>query len=194
MGVQDPPFVLFEDRAPDGSLLRGNERFSGFCKDLLDAIADKLHFSYVLFLNQEQKYGQPRDTPDGKRDWNGLIGDLVSGVRAFILYTDYNVLVQYTFSKLNSVACKRTARRHGHWTDHHHVRARAVHRLYETVHESGPLDSLQAARAAAPGPLLVHGTAREGGGAHVLLPHISQRQSSQSCSCSLIRVSTQMVH
>lgn len=83
--AQDPPFVLFADRAPDGSLLRGNDRFSGFCKDLLDAIAAKLHFNYALFMNQEQKYGQPHETADGTREWNGLISDLIAGVRCSIL-------------------------------------------------------------------------------------------------------------
>lgn len=60
--------------------LTGNEKYEGYCIDLLDAIASSEHFDnnmkYVIREVADNSYG--RKDADGR--WNGMIGELLSGV------------------------------------------------------------------------------------------------------------------
>lgn len=51
-------------------------KFSGFCIDMLEYIADELDFKYKLYVVKDGKYGG--QDPDGT--WNGLVGDVYYGV------------------------------------------------------------------------------------------------------------------
>lgn len=61
--------------------LTGNDKYEGYCIDLLDAIASSEHFDnnmkYVIREVADNSYG--RKDADGR--WNGMIGELLSGVR-----------------------------------------------------------------------------------------------------------------
>ena len=53
-----------------------NDKFSGFCKDILDKLAEDLQFKYDLYLVPDEQYGNKR--PNGS--WNGMVGELINKV------------------------------------------------------------------------------------------------------------------
>lgn len=58
--------------------LEGNDRFEGFCKDLADLIAEKLHIKIKIKLVNDSKYGgQDANSNSG---WNGMVGELIREV------------------------------------------------------------------------------------------------------------------
>eukprot|EP00794_Sanderia_malayensis_P008975 gene8975-9933_t len=65
------PFLFYD------SLLKTtnpNDKFSGFCKDILDKLSKDLDFKYDLYLVPDGKYGT------GKANhtlWNGMVGELI---------------------------------------------------------------------------------------------------------------------
>ncbi|CAG5128437.1 unnamed protein product, partial [Candidula unifasciata] len=72
--ILENPFVMI--RCPkDGTPCNGNDRFEGYCVDLLKLIAAKIHFDYVIELVADASYGAR--LPDGT--WNGMMGELLSG-------------------------------------------------------------------------------------------------------------------
>jgi len=50
--------------------------FEGYIVDLLDGVADKAGFSYIIKLIADKKYGTRLDS--GR--WNGMIGEVHEGV------------------------------------------------------------------------------------------------------------------
>ncbi|XP_076135583.1 glutamate receptor ionotropic, kainate 3 [Alosa pseudoharengus] len=68
--ILEEPYVMLKksDRA-----LVGNDRFEGFCIDLLKELAAILGFSYEIRLVPDGKYG----SQDDKGQWNGLIRELM---------------------------------------------------------------------------------------------------------------------
>lgn len=57
--------------------LKGNDRFYGFCIDLLKTVADQLTFNYVIELVPDRKYGAI-DPKTG--EWNGMVRELLQKV------------------------------------------------------------------------------------------------------------------
>nr|XP_023410072.1 glutamate receptor ionotropic, kainate 3 [Loxodonta africana] len=68
--VLEEPFVMF--RKSDRTLY-GNDRFEGYCIDLLKELAHILGFSYEIRLVEDGKYG----AQDDKGQWNGMIKELI---------------------------------------------------------------------------------------------------------------------
>ncbi|KAG9333731.1 hypothetical protein JZ751_010600 [Albula glossodonta] len=66
----EEPYVMFKksDKA-----LSGNDRFEGFCIDLLKELANILGFSYEIRLVPDGKYG----SQDEKGQWNGMVRELM---------------------------------------------------------------------------------------------------------------------
>ena len=61
-----------------GTILEGNDRYEGYCKDLADLIAKDLKFNYILKLVNDSKYGgMDTNSPSG---WNGMVGELIRQV------------------------------------------------------------------------------------------------------------------
>lgn len=56
--------------------LFGNDRFEGYCIDLLKELAHILGFSYEIRLVEDGKYG----AQDDKGQWNGMIKELIDHV------------------------------------------------------------------------------------------------------------------
>lgn len=56
--------------------LVGNDRFEGFCIDLLRELANILGFTYEIRLVPDGKYG----SQDDKGQWNGMIRELIEHV------------------------------------------------------------------------------------------------------------------
>lgn len=61
-----------------GANVTGNNRFFGFCVDILDRIAQEVGFDYILDLVPDRKYGA-KDPITG--EWNGMVAQLINHVR-----------------------------------------------------------------------------------------------------------------
>ena len=70
---QEEPFVMLKH---DADILYGNDRFEGFCIDLLNKIAEYLNFRYELYLVPDEQFGSKRN--DGT--WSGMVGEIMMGV------------------------------------------------------------------------------------------------------------------
>lgn len=60
--------------------LTGNDRFYGFCVDILDRISREVGFEYILDLVPDRKYGA-KDPNTG--EWNGMVAQLMKHVSSF---------------------------------------------------------------------------------------------------------------
>ncbi len=56
--------------------LKGNDRFEGFCVDLLREISELVGFKYKIELVPDGKYG----APDKHGEWNGMVRQLIDRV------------------------------------------------------------------------------------------------------------------
>lgn len=63
-------------------MLEGNDRYEGYCVDLATEIAKHCGFKYKLTIVGDGKYGA-RDADT--KIWNGMVGELVYGVRKSFL-------------------------------------------------------------------------------------------------------------
>uniref|UniRef100_A0A3Q3DTP0 Glutamate receptor n=1 Tax=Hippocampus comes TaxID=109280 RepID=A0A3Q3DTP0_HIPCM len=68
--ILEEPYVML--KKSDKALV-GNDRFEGFCVDLLKELAGVLGFAYEIRLVPDGKYG----SQDDKGQWNGMIRELV---------------------------------------------------------------------------------------------------------------------
>lgn len=57
--------------------LYGNERFEGYCMDLLKELANILGFTYEVHLVEDGKYGYQDETTG---QWNGMVKELMDHV------------------------------------------------------------------------------------------------------------------
>lgn len=55
---------------------QGNERYEGFCVDMLRELADILKFNFKIKLVDDGLYGAPE--PNGS--WTGMVGELINRV------------------------------------------------------------------------------------------------------------------
>ncbi|EGT53286.1 hypothetical protein CAEBREN_28713 [Caenorhabditis brenneri] len=73
------PFVMLRRRNPGEPELKGNDRFEGYCIDLLNLLAKNITgFEYDVFISDGNKYGSRQ--ADGS--WDGMIGYLLNEVSA----------------------------------------------------------------------------------------------------------------
>uniref|UniRef100_T1L5Q4 Ionotropic glutamate receptor L-glutamate and glycine-binding domain-containing protein n=1 Tax=Tetranychus urticae TaxID=32264 RepID=T1L5Q4_TETUR len=69
---QGRPYTMFvEDYEKKG--LTGNDRFEGYCIDLMNEIAKRLQFKYVIRLVEDRAYGRRNENGE----WNVMIGELI---------------------------------------------------------------------------------------------------------------------
>lgn len=73
---QEMPYVMMHY----SKNLTGNDRFYGFCVDILDRISREVGFEYILDLVPDRKYGA-KDKSTG--EWNGMVAQLMKHVRKF---------------------------------------------------------------------------------------------------------------
>ncbi|XP_066275122.1 glutamate receptor 2-like [Branchiostoma lanceolatum] len=76
--IAAPGFVEVSDADQEGNVLTGNNRFKGFCMDLLAWMSSELGFTYELYAVADGEYGRYRDDTGA---WTGMVGDVVDGVR-----------------------------------------------------------------------------------------------------------------
>lgn len=62
--------------------LVGNDRYEGFCVDLLKDIADEMEFRYTFYLVPDGKYGAPEKSGENgeKENWTGMVRELMDNV------------------------------------------------------------------------------------------------------------------
>ncbi|KRZ25382.1 Glutamate receptor ionotropic, kainate 2 [Trichinella pseudospiralis] len=68
----EAPFVMYKKSVEK---LSGNDRYEGFCIDLLERIAEMNKFNFTIHEVKDKSYG----TPDANGRWNGIIGELING-------------------------------------------------------------------------------------------------------------------
>lgn len=69
-------------------MLEGNDRYEGYCVDLATEIAKHCGFKYKLTIVGDGKYGA-RDADT--KIWNGMVGELVYGVRTSIIIKEFKM-------------------------------------------------------------------------------------------------------
>lgn len=71
--VQEIPYVMMHE----GKNHSGNNRFYGFCVDILERISKKAGFNYLINVSRDKKYGA-KDPETG--EWNGMVYQLIKHV------------------------------------------------------------------------------------------------------------------
>ncbi|XP_071495259.1 glutamate receptor ionotropic, kainate 1-like [Diadema antillarum] len=93
--IEEAPFVTIEETV-------SGPKFTGFCIDMLDKIAEKLDFTYDIYLTPDSNYGGKR--ADGS--WNGLVGQVYYGladmaVAGMVINSDRETVVDFTKPFMN---------------------------------------------------------------------------------------------
>lgn len=57
--------------------MEGNDRYEGFCVDMLKELAEILRFKYKIHLVGDGVYG----VPEANGTWTGMVGELIARVR-----------------------------------------------------------------------------------------------------------------
>ncbi|POI26375.1 hypothetical protein CIB84_009875 [Bambusicola thoracicus] len=73
--LQEEPYVMFKK---SDKPLYGNDRFEGYCIDLLRELSTILGFSYEIRLVEDGKYGAQEDASG---QWNGMVRELIDHVK-----------------------------------------------------------------------------------------------------------------
>ncbi|XP_015923374.1 glutamate receptor ionotropic, kainate 2 isoform X2 [Parasteatoda tepidariorum] len=68
--IESTPYVMMKKDKNQ----TGNDRFEGFCIDLLKTIADLIGFSYELYIVPDKKFGAENTTTG---EWNGLVREII---------------------------------------------------------------------------------------------------------------------
>lgn len=73
-----------------GKNFTGNDRFYGFCVDILDRVAQEVGFEYIIDLVPDRKYGA-QDPITG--EWNGMVAQLMKHVSILLLLLSLSVIL-----------------------------------------------------------------------------------------------------
>ncbi|XP_061104022.1 glutamate receptor ionotropic, kainate 1 isoform X2 [Conger conger] len=71
--ILENPYVMYKKSNKE---LYGNDRFEGYCLDLLKELSNILGFSYEVKLVSDGKYGAQND----KGEWNGMVRELIDHI------------------------------------------------------------------------------------------------------------------
>jgi hypothetical protein len=63
--------------------MEGNDRYEGFCVDMLKELAEILRFNYKIRLVGDGVYG----VPEANGTWTGMVGELIARVRSPVVCT-----------------------------------------------------------------------------------------------------------
>lgn len=74
---QENPYVMLRQNHQE---LEGNDRYEGFCVDMLKELADILKFKYRIRLVGDGVYG----VPGANGTWTGMVGELISRVCKYL--------------------------------------------------------------------------------------------------------------
>lgn len=71
--MQENPYLMLKGNHQE---LDGNDRYEGFCVDMLKELADILRFNYKIHLVGDGVYG----VPEANGTWTGMVGELIARV------------------------------------------------------------------------------------------------------------------
>ncbi|KAG9263675.1 glutamate receptor ionotropic, kainate 1 isoform X1 [Astyanax mexicanus] len=71
--ILENPYVMYKK---SDKVLYGNDRFEGYCLDLLKELSNILGFNYEVKLVTDGKYGAQND----KGEWNGMVRELIDHI------------------------------------------------------------------------------------------------------------------
>ncbi len=80
---QEEPYVMFKK---SDKPLYGNDRFEGFCVDLLRELSGILGFRYEIRLVEDGKYGAFEESSG---QWSGMVRELMDHVSVFVSSTSF---------------------------------------------------------------------------------------------------------
>ncbi|XP_020648241.3 glutamate receptor ionotropic, kainate 4 isoform X1 [Pogona vitticeps] len=69
--ILENPYLMLKGNHQE---LEGNERYEGFCVDMLKELAEILHFNYKIHLVGDGVYG----VPEANGTWTGMVGELIA--------------------------------------------------------------------------------------------------------------------
>lgn len=98
--VLTDPYMMLKESAAD---LQGNDRFEGYCVDLLKELSKQLNFKYEIRLVKDRAYG----IQNASGDWNGMIGEIVNGkadlaIADLTITSKREVAVDFTMPFMNT--------------------------------------------------------------------------------------------
>lgn len=73
ISLLDEPFFMYRQQTASTGILKGNDRFMGYCVDLTKKLSEMIGFTYELRLVKDHKFG----AKDSNGTWNGMVGELV---------------------------------------------------------------------------------------------------------------------
>ncbi|KAM3960066.1 glutamate receptor ionotropic, kainate 2 [Aphomia sociella] len=84
---KNQPYVMRQESA---DRLSGNDRYEGFCVELIDKLSKLLNFNYTLIEQPDGIYGSPSATGE----WNGMIGRLMRDPKVDFAITDLTITAE----------------------------------------------------------------------------------------------------
>ncbi|XP_063846656.1 glutamate receptor ionotropic, kainate 2-like isoform X3 [Scylla paramamosain] len=95
-----PPYTMLKKSSEQ---LTGNERFEGFCIDIIKEIARQHGFNYTITLSPDGAYGSKHAVTG---DWNGIVGELIDhradlGIVDFTITYEREEAVDFTMPFMN---------------------------------------------------------------------------------------------
>ncbi|XP_052281540.1 glutamate receptor ionotropic, kainate 2-like isoform X2 [Dreissena polymorpha] len=111
----EPPFIQWKNKTPEEGERMGNEKFEGFCIDILEEIAKMLKFRYNISQVPDGKFGSWKPPPRG---WTGIIRQLLDneadiGLAPFSITPERSEVVDFTkpfMTKGTSVVVRKPER------------------------------------------------------------------------------------
>nr|XP_013189500.1 unnamed protein product [Amyelois transitella] len=82
------PYVMVKEST---ERLSGNERYEGYCIELIERLAEHLHFNYTF---EEQADGQYGKYDEGAQRWDGMTGRLINEPDIDFAITDLTITAQ----------------------------------------------------------------------------------------------------
>ncbi|TGZ62499.1 hypothetical protein CRM22_007409 [Opisthorchis felineus] len=73
----DPPFMISISSDAYGNPLPHPDAWTGYCKELLDALAAEVGFNYTIQIPKDDQYGSAKTLPNGTVVYNGIMGQLI---------------------------------------------------------------------------------------------------------------------
>lgn len=111
----EPPFIQWKNETPEKGLNMGNDKFEGFCIDIIEEIAKMLNFRYNLTVVPDRKFGSLKPPP---RYWTGMIRHLLDdkadiALAPFSITPERSAVVDFTkpfMTKGTSVVVRKPER------------------------------------------------------------------------------------
>ncbi|KAJ8716388.1 hypothetical protein PYW07_003015 [Mythimna separata] len=86
--AENKPYMMMQEST---DRLSGNDRYEGFCIELIDRLAKLLQFNYTLVEQEDGNYGS-RDNATGR--WSGMLGRLIEDEDIDFAITDLTITAE----------------------------------------------------------------------------------------------------